>query len=195
MTESHTDGGGLSAGAADEISLNMPRKSANDIYFMGAQNTLSKWNQIIFTLSGTTDPRVVPYARACIGMIVDDNIKNAMYSALRDALAYIDSTDLTPQEKGNLVIEACQSAVSEVYSYLDEFVGLVKTNAMAPIATVPDEREVEAARQILEAEGDAEPPSADDVDPDDGIPQETDRIVESNIAGAPDDVNSGSTVE
>jgi len=173
----------------------MPRKSANDVYFMGAQNTLSKWNQIIFSLSGSTDPRVVPYARACIGMIVDDNIREAMYFALRDALEYIESTDLNPQVKGNLQIEACQNAVAQVYSYLDEFVGLVKTNAMAPISSIPDEREVEAARQILEADGDAEAPSCDDVDPDDGIPAETDRIVESNISGAPDDVDGSSTLE
>lgn len=162
---------------------------------MGAQNTLAKWNQIIFTLSGSTDPRVVPYARACIGMIVDDNIRDAMYSALQEALDYVDSTDLTPQQKGNLQIETCQLAVAQVYSFLDEFIGLVKTNAMAPIASIPDEREVEAARQILEADGDAEVPSGDDVDTDDGAPQETDRMVMSNLDGAPDDVNGDSTIE
>jgi hypothetical protein len=128
-------------------------------------------------------------------MIVDDNIKEAMLDALRDALEYIESTDLNPQVKGSLQIEACQNAVAQVYSYLDEFVGLVKTNAMAPISSIPDEREVEAARQILEADGDAEVPLGDDVDPDDGIPQDTDRIADSNISGAPDDVDGSSTLE
>ena len=173
----------------------MPRKSANDIYFMGCQNTLAKWNQIIFTLSGSTDPRVVPYARACIAMIVDDNIKEAMFDALRDALEYVESTDLNPQVKGSLQIEVCQNAVAQVYSYLDEFVGLVKTNAMAPISSIPDEREVEAARQILEADGDAEVPPGDDVDTDEGAPAETDRIKEANLDGSPDDDDGSSTLE
>jgi hypothetical protein len=172
----------------------MPRRTAHDVYLVHVQNTLAKWNQIIFTLSGSTDPRVVPYARTCIGVIVDDNIKDAMFDALIDALDYIDSTDLNPQVKGNLVIESCQAAVSQVYSYLDEYIGLSKTNAMAPISSIPDEREVEAAKQILAAEGEIDP-LLDDTDPDNGPPDEMDRMVESNIAGAPDDVDGSSTIE
>jgi hypothetical protein len=155
-----------SVGGGDEVSLNMPRKSVHDVYLIHAMNTLSKFNQIIFTLSGPTDPRVVPYTRTCIGLIIDDNIKNSMKKALREALTYIKNTNLDVTEQGLLQMEACQSAIDEVYSYFDEFIGLSKTNAVVPVASDPTPDEVKAARDILIAGGDLEDPGVEDTDPE-----------------------------
>jgi len=146
--------GSAASGAGDEISLSMPRKSAHDVYLIHAFNTLSKFNQIVFSLSGTTDPRVVPYTRQCINLVLDDGIKAKMHKALRDALNYIKSSDLDPQEQGSLQIEACQMAAGEVNTYLDEFIGLAKTNALVPVASDPTDAEVAATMDILKAGGD-----------------------------------------
>ena len=159
-------GAGGSGGGDGEINLSMPRKSAHDVYLIHAFNTLSKFNQIVFTLSSTTDPRVVPYARQCINVIVDDNIRKEMRKALNEALKYLESADLDLPTKGALQIEACQNAVGEVTSYLDEFIGLAKTNAVVPIASDPTPDEIEAARDILNAGGDIEVGGEEMTDPD-----------------------------
>jgi hypothetical protein len=153
-------------GVGDEINLSMPRKSAHDVYLIHAFNTLSKFNQIVFTLSGTTDPRVVPYARQCINLVLDDNIKKSLQSALKEALKYIETTELPPEEKGSLQIEICQQAVGEVNTYLDEFIGLNKTNAIVPIASTPTDEEFTATMDILKAGGDIEVGGEEITDPD-----------------------------
>lgn len=152
------DSGAHQGGAGDsEISLSMPRKSAHDTYLIDATMTLQKFNQIIFSLNGTTDPRVVPYTRQCINLVLDDVIRKNLTKALTESLDYIDGcSDMTMDQKGSLQIEACQMALGEVRSYLDEFIGLAKKNAMVPIASDPTEAEMTAVADILKAGGDIE---------------------------------------
>lgn len=141
----------------DEISLNLPRKSAHDTYLMGMQIRLQKFDQIIFTMPGPTDMRIVPYTRNCIAGILDDGIKEAMFKALRDALQYVKSIEgISVDEKGWLQIEVCQAAISQVHSYLDEYVGLSRTNALIPISSTPTQEEVAASLDILRSGGDIE---------------------------------------
>ena len=160
-----------STASGDEINLNMPKKSAHDVYLLHAMNKLGKFDQILFTMSSQTDPRIVPYARQCIGLILDDEIKRALMGALNEGLEYIRSTkDVDMSDKGSMQIQICQAAVSEVYSYLDEFIGLSKTNAIVPLASTPTPEEISAAREILASEeGDIEIKMDNDKEPDKAV--------------------------
>lgn len=147
--------GGVVGGLGEEIALSMPRKSAHDMYLMKAYNTLMKFDGILFSMASYTDPRVVPYTRQCITIVLDDVIRDKMFAALAAGLDYVKtSKDLDPASKGDKQIEVCQRAIAQVNSYLDEFIGLAKTNALVPLASVPDPAEVAAAKEILDREGD-----------------------------------------
>ena len=168
--DSSIDSGAISGGSGGgdgEISLSMPRKSAHDTYLLDATITLQKFNQIIFSMTGPTDPRVVPYTRQCINLVLDDNIRKAMTDALKEALNYIDEcSDMDPNQKGNLQIETCQMALGQVRSYMDEFIGLAKKNATVPIASDPTDAETAAVMDILQAGGDIEVGGEEMTDPD-----------------------------
>jgi hypothetical protein len=167
MVDTSIDTGAATAGGGgDEVSLSMPRKSAHDIYLIDATNTLSKFNQIVFSLTGVTDPRVVPYTRQCINIVLDDTIRNNLRVALKEALEYINDCNLDPAMKGDLQIEVCQMAIGEVRSYLDEFIGLAKTNAVVPVASDPTDAEVKATMDILQAGGDIDVSGEEVTDPD-----------------------------
>jgi fructose-specific component phosphotransferase system IIB-like protein len=82
-------------------------------------------------------------------------------------LDYIDGcTDIPLEMKGSFQIEACQMALGEVRSYLDEFIGLAKKNAMVPIASDPTEAEMQAVSDILKAGGDIEVGGEEITNPD-----------------------------
>lgn len=168
-------GSSYAGGGGEEISLNMPRKSSHDVYLILVSNTLSAYKQIIFTLSGVTDPRVIPATRQCILQIIDDDIRSKLLRALARGIDYVESrTDLDPAQKGSLTIEICQNAVAQVYSYLDEFIGLSKVNAIVSMTSVPTKEEEEAAREILASEDDL---PEENTDPDTLIEEGTARVV------------------
>jgi hypothetical protein len=163
--ESSIDKGATSSsgsGGGEEISLNMPRKSSHDVYLILVSNTLSAYKQIIFTLAGTTDPRVIPATRQCILQIIDDDIRSKLLKALAKGIDYVQTRDdLNPGDKGALTIEICQNAVAQVYSYLDEYIGLSKVNALVSVSSIPTKEEEEAAQEILDSEKDM-PDETDD---------------------------------
>lgn len=176
VKESSIDKGATSSsGGGEEISLNMPRKSSHDVYLILVSNTLSAYKAIIFTLAGVTDPRVVPATRQCILQIIDDDIRGKLLKALARGLEYVESREeLDPGQKGALQIEICQNAVAQVYSYLDEFIGLSKVNALVPVSSTPTKEEEEAAQEILKAGGDI---PDEPTDPDTAIEQGTASVV------------------
>lgn len=145
-------GGAAEAAAAggDEISLNIPRRSPNDMYLAYSLNTHAKFNQIIFTMTGLTDPRIVPYTRQCIIQIVDDDVRSKLLASLNYGIEWVKTiSDKDPTEKGEMIIEVCQNALAQAHSYLDEHIGLSKVNAIIPIGTVPGKEEEAAALEIL----------------------------------------------
>ena len=171
MREGSIDPGSVMAGSPQgggdgEVSLNMPRKSAHDMWLMKCLTTLNKFDQIIFTMAGPTDPRVVPYTRNCINCVLDDSISNKLHEALNEALDYITKSDLDPNDKGSLQVEACQMAVGQVNKHMDEVIGLIKTNAIVPISSDPSDAEVAAAMDILRTGGDLEVGGEEMTDPE-----------------------------
>lgn len=185
-----------STAGGDEINLNMPKKSAHDVYLLHAMNKLGKFDQILFTMSSQTDPRIVPYARQCIGLVLDDKIKRALMGALNEGLEYIRSTtDVDMSDKGSMQIQICQAAVSEVYSYLDEFIGLSKTNAVVPLASTPTPEEIAAAREILASEeGDIEIKMDNDKEPDKAVETAAQAIITNALSHSTADKNGGDVI-
>lgn len=138
------------AAGGDEISLTVPRRSPHDMYLAHTLNTHGRFSQIIFTMTGLTDPRIVPYARQCIIQIADDNVRSKLLASLAYGVEWVKTCeDKDPTEKGELIIEVCQNALAQAYSYLDEHIGLSKVNALVPLGTVPNEKVEAAAREIL----------------------------------------------
>lgn len=153
--DSSIDAGAISSGGTDEVSLNLPKKSAHESYTFLISNALNGYKQVIFNMTSVTDPVLVPATRQCIIQILDDDVRKKLLKALARGVDYVESrTDLDPAQQGILLIEICQNAVAQVYSYLDEFIGLSKVNALVSVSSVPTKEEEEAARQILDSEGD-----------------------------------------
>jgi hypothetical protein len=148
--------GGVAQGpGGEEIALNMPRRSAHDIYLIKAYNTLAKFDGILFSMQSYTDVRIVPYTRQCITIVLDDAIQDKLFKALNHALDYIKTArGIDATMKGDLQIEVCQKVIGQINLYLDEFIGLSKTNALIPLSSVPNPEEVAAAKEILAREGD-----------------------------------------
>jgi hypothetical protein len=121
-----------------EISLNIPRKGSNDVYLVNAFNALTNHRNVMATLDGVTDPRVIPTTRECLICVLDDAVRKKLLEAYRHAISYIESrSDLDSAQKGVLIIESSQLAVAQVFAYLDEHIGLSKTNALIPMCTNP----------------------------------------------------------
>jgi hypothetical protein len=153
--DSSIDAGATSSGGADEVSLNLPKKSSHEAYVFLISNALNGYKQVIFNMTSVTDPVLVPATRQCIIQILDDDIRKKLLKALARGVDYVETrTDLDPAQQGVLLMEVCQNAVAQVYSYLDEFIGLSKVNALVSVSSVPTKEEEEAARQILDSEGD-----------------------------------------
>jgi hypothetical protein len=153
--DSSIDSGAISSGGADEVSLNLPKKSAHESYTFLISNTLNGYKQVIFNMTSVQDPRIVPATRQCIIQILDDDIRKKLLKALARGVDYVDSrTDLDPAQKGVLLLEICQNAVAQVYSYLDEYIGLSKVNALVSVSSIPTKEEEVAAREILDSEKD-----------------------------------------
>jgi hypothetical protein len=183
--DSSIDPGATSSGGADEVSLNLPKKSAHEAYTFLISNALNGYKQVIFNMTSVTDPVLVPATRQCIIQILDDDIRKKLLKALAHALDYVDSrNDLDQPQQAVLRMEVCQNAVAQVYSYLDEFIGLSKVNALVSVSSVPTKEEEEAARQILASEGDI---PDDSPDQGDAIPANAEKVVEMEDLGLKDD--------
>lgn len=162
--DSSIDKGAISSGGTDEISLNLPKMSSHESYNFLITQALNGYKQVVYNMTSVSDPAIIPATRQCIIQILDDDIRTKLLKALAHAIQYVESrTDLDPAQRGALTVEVCQNAVAQVYSYLDEFIGLSKINAIVPVASVPTKEEEEAARQILASEGDL-PEEAPDQD-------------------------------
>lgn len=154
-SSTETSSAGAGGASGDEISLNVPRKGANEIYFVHIASSLSAHRNVMATLQGYTDARVIPITRECIAGILDDKVRTDLFRALAYALEYVATrTDLDPAGKGALTIEVCQHAIAQVYSFLDEFIGLAKTNALIPMCSEPNIKDREAAMRIINASDD-----------------------------------------
>lgn len=173
-TETSSAGATSGDASGDEISLNVARKGTNEIYFVHIASSLSAHRNVMATLQGYTDARVVPITRECIAGILDDKVRTDLFRALEYALEYVATrTDLDPAGKGALTIEVCQHAIAQVYSFLDEFIGLAKTNALVPMCSEPNIKDREAALRIIK--------DSDDMPDLDGAPIESE--IPMNMGG------------
>lgn len=160
-------------GALDgqEISLGIPKRGTSDAYLIHMMNTLSAHRNLFANLQNITDVRIIPLTRTCIVSVLDDQVRRDLLKAYEHAIEYIqNSSGIDATEKGALVIQASQAVVGEVYSYLDEFIGLSKVNAILPVAEDPPEddgpRFIKSTRRVS--------------DGDDGIPAGT-VVYEQNL--------------
>lgn len=133
--------GGQGSGA-DGVSLNIPKKSAHDVYLINVMSCLGTHRQVMSQVQSGTDPVVVSSTRECVACIVDSRIRHDLMEAYELGLKKIynlQGVDL--QTKGNLIIRLSQNVIGEVYDFCDQFVGLVRLNVIAPVFAPPPEKE------------------------------------------------------
>ena len=136
--------------ASNEITLNVPRRGSNETYLFNTFNALATHRMVIASLDGVTDPRIIPITRECIVCISDDDIRKKLLTAYEHALEYVTTrNDLDPAQKGTLIIEISQNAVAQVFSFLDEFCGISKHNAIIPMCTKPTVGVKDAAMRVI----------------------------------------------
>lgn len=135
-------------GDGDEISLNLPRKNADTIYTYRLAGALQTHNMVFAGMQDSTDPYLVSSTREAIICILDSRVKRELLDAFERALEAVDGlTGDRAGDKGRYIVRVCQLAVSEVYDYMDEFIGVQKTTTIARVYTPPS----------IKQDGDSEP--------------------------------------
>lgn len=142
-----------------EVALNIPRKTANDLYLTNIMACLATHRQVFAEIADVTDPKIVASTRECIIAILDDVIRKDLLSAFEAALYEVyNAKGLDNIQKGHYIIRVCQNAVGEVYSFLDEYIGLSRINITVPVYTAPKKKGEPGEKE----DGDSDPYSTDE---------------------------------
>lgn len=120
------DSGVVDLGEAG-LKTGIPQKTGPDMWLLNVLNGFARFDYIIQTLQGFTDPRPYLQARNLIIKIPEDAIRTALLKALDEEVKRINDQALSNDEKGELKILTAQNAVGQVSSYVDEFIGIAKT--------------------------------------------------------------------
>jgi|GEM_PF-4008254 len=125
-----------------DVAINVPRKNANDLYLSNIMACLGTHRQVFSEIDNVTDPKIISSTRECIIAILDDVIRKDLLNAFETALSEVYSVKgLDNNQKGHLVVRVCQNAVGEVYSFLDEYIGLSRINITVPVYVAPPEQQ------------------------------------------------------
>jgi hypothetical protein len=129
---------GAGTGTGD-LSINMPKRSSDETYLITIMSCLGTHRQVFSQLTTGTDPIAISTTRECIIAVLDTKVKHELLDAFEAALREVESLKVDVNTKGYLITRICQSAVSEVYDYLDEYTGLSRLNVVIPIHIPPPE--------------------------------------------------------
>ena len=109
------------------LKTGIPPKSAPEAWLNNVFIGQQRFDQIIQTLQGHTDPRPYYFARNLIVKIPEDKIRKDLLVALDAEVDKINKLPISSEEKGHLIILTSQNAVGQLTSYADEFVGIART--------------------------------------------------------------------
>ena len=136
----------INPGASDSLDLapvSLAQKDGKTMFLAHMMYKLNKLDNIISTMGGADDPRIVPMTRQVIIAIMDDQKRNDILRILGENLTSLDKTPMPSDKRANLRIETCQVALGEVYSYLDAAFSISTFDAVAPLVTYPEDDEKE----------------------------------------------------
>ena len=109
------------------LKTGIPPKSAPEAWLINVFNGLTRFDFIIQTLQGSTDPRIYFFVRNLIIKIPEDKIRENLLMALDKEIDRINKMTISNEEKGELRILAAQNAAGQVVAYADEYVGISRT--------------------------------------------------------------------
>ena len=115
------------------LKTGIPPKSAPEAWLINVFNGLSRFDMIIQTLQGSTDPRIYYYVRNLIIKIPEEKIRTELLKALDAEMERINALPIDNERKGELKILTAQNAAGQVVSYFDEYVGISRTIVIAKI--------------------------------------------------------------
>ena len=109
------------------LKTGIPPKSAPEAWLINVFNGLTRFDFIIQTLQGSTDPLIYFFVRNLIIKIPEDRIRENLLMALDKEIDRINKMTISNDEKGELRILTAQNAVGQVVAYADEYVGISRT--------------------------------------------------------------------
>ena len=118
---------------AEGLKTGIPPKSAPEAWLINVFNGLSRFDMIIQTLQGSTDPRIYYYVRNLIIKIPEEEIRTNLLKQLDAEMERINALPIDNERKGELRILTAQNAAGQVVSYFDEYVGISRTLVIAKI--------------------------------------------------------------
>ena len=118
---------------SEGLKTGIPPKSAPEAWLINVFNGLSRFDMIIQTLQGNTDPRIYYYVRNLIIKIPEEEIRTNLLKALDAEMERINALPVDNERKGELRILTAQNAAGQVVSYFDEYVGISRTIVIAKI--------------------------------------------------------------
>jgi len=149
-SQSGSTGGINPPGVSEEIQMNLPRKGAKDQYLYRCFNSIDLYHRYIASADFSKPLRLKVYVRNCLSMVADDVQRNRMLDSFEDACDYVSRySKLDATDRTDLLLEVATCAIGEFTSWLDEFVGISRQNALVPLVSLPDPRVQEAVEDIL----------------------------------------------
>ena len=164
MSTPSSTGGVNPPNMSEELSLNIPRRSAKDLYLFRVLNSVDLFHRYLASADFSKPLRLKTYVRNCVSMIADDELRDTILDNFEDACAYVMSyTGIDATDRTDLLLEVATAVVGDVISYCDEFCGVSRSNVLVPLVDLPDPRIQEAVKDILgKVESEPEPQSASD---------------------------------
>jgi len=134
----------LNAGTNDSLDLApsfLSDKNGKSVFLAHIMYKLNKMDNIISTMSGISDPRIVPMTRQIVASVLQDDRRQNLLQVLRNNLDKLETDKSIPtsEKRAELVLETCQNALGEVYSYLNDEFNISMFDTVAPLVSYPAE--------------------------------------------------------
>lgn len=110
----------------DGIDTGIPMRSATDFYIADVLRGIARYEQSLQNMTGVTDIRPQLLGRAVIMKILDDDIRKDLLDKLDKEIDRINTEAYENNKKSFEVLICIQNAHGQVYSYLDQFLGISK---------------------------------------------------------------------
>jgi len=133
----------LNPGTNDSLDLApkfLSQRNSKDMFLAHMMFKLNKFDNLISTMGSVSDPRIVPLTRQIIISIMQDKRRNNLLRVFRVNLKIIDEDPtLSAETAASMILETCQNAIGQVYSYLDDEFNISLFDAVAPLVSYPAE--------------------------------------------------------
>jgi len=121
------------SGAGPGLELDIPGKIGPESYLTSVMITLSKIDESILDLKGSTDRRPYYLTRQLIARIPDDEIRRKLFDLLEDEISRMREEISNNDEYGKAILELVSVISGECIAYFDEYIGIARKQVISKV--------------------------------------------------------------